>query len=126
MRGGARLFARLSASSDPRQRDARRDAAVADQSCLLSGTDGRHARGDRGGTLCGVPRRDARGLGAGRYSAGRNMIVSSARNAAPGTTSRYPLDASSPKARMLQITTAMCADSREKTAMAVSLKVNGA
>ncbi len=40
------LFARLSASSDQGQRDARASFIVDNQSCLLPGADGRHARGD--------------------------------------------------------------------------------
>ena len=50
--------------SRARQRNAGRDAAVADQSRLLPGPDGRHARGDRAGPLCGFLRRDARRLGS--------------------------------------------------------------
>ena len=46
--GRARLFARLSASPVAHQRDARRHAAVAGQSLLLSGPDGGHPRGHRG------------------------------------------------------------------------------
>ena len=44
VRDRADLFARLSASSGAGQRDARRDAAVGDQSRLLPGADGGHAR----------------------------------------------------------------------------------
>ena len=50
--GGAHLFARLSASSDQGQRDARPGAALDHQSRLLPGADGRHARGDRGRAFC--------------------------------------------------------------------------
>ena len=52
--GRAYLFARLSASPDQGQRDARRGAALDHQSCLLPGADGRHARGDRRRALCRI------------------------------------------------------------------------
>ena len=45
--GGARLFARLLASSRQIRRDPRDDGADGDQSRLLPGPDGRRARGDR-------------------------------------------------------------------------------
>ena len=56
--GGARLFARLSAPSRQIRRDPRHDGADGDQSRLLSGPDGRHARGDRrpGGSPISSPR----------------------------------------------------------------------
>ena len=68
--GRARLFARLSASSGEGERDARRDAAVGDQSRLLPGADGGHARGDRRAPVraSSAPRR-AEQLGAGRFRA---------------------------------------------------------
>ena len=62
--GRARLLARLSASSGAVGGDAGRDAAVGDQRRLLSASDGRHARGDRQRQLRGVPKTNARRLGA--------------------------------------------------------------
>ena len=54
------LFARLSASPDARGRDARRDAAVGDQSRLLPGADAGHPRGDRRGRDSPTSRRATR------------------------------------------------------------------
>ena len=51
------LFARLLASSDQGQRNARPGAAVDDQSRLLPRADGRHARGDRGRAVSPISRR---------------------------------------------------------------------
>src|SRR5436305_1764049 len=75
-RGDAHLFARVSESSRTRERDARGDAAVGNQSRLLPEADGRHARGDQRGIFRGFPGRDARGVGTRRY---RPSIVNRSR-----------------------------------------------
>ena len=65
LRRGARLFARLSASSVQGGRNPRHDAADANQRRLLSGADGGASRGDRGAAARGFYWRDEGRLGAG-------------------------------------------------------------
>ncbi|SOR29282.1 protein of unknown function [Methylorubrum extorquens] len=64
--GGAGLFTRLSPPPRPVRRDPGDDAADLEQPRLLSGADGRHARGDRGRAARGFRGRDQGRLGAGR------------------------------------------------------------
>ena len=92
-------------------------AALDGQSLLLSGADGGRARRDRGRPVRGVPRADPGGLGARRSSAAVRCECGR-RN---GLDGRRRGDAKCAQSQPMTATAALHA----RTAMAISLKVNG-